>query len=58
MDSTKLSEALSCNTHPSAPHGFNRDSSYSRGRYVCDCEGWIPYADEDCFAAIVDDNKE
>lgn len=31
-----------CNPHPDAPHGFNRESSHSLGRYVCDCEGWEP----------------
>ena len=31
-----------CSKHPDAPHGFNRSSSHSEGRYVCDCEGWIP----------------
>jgi len=29
-----------CKTHPDAPHGFNRNSSHSLGRYVCDCEFW------------------
>ncbi len=32
-----------CNPHPKAPHGFNRNSSHSAGRYVCDCEHWEPY---------------
>ena len=31
-----------CNTHPDAPHGFNRNASHNAGRYVCDCEGWTP----------------
>jgi hypothetical protein len=31
-----------CSTHPDAPHGFNRDSSHTLGRYSCDCEGWLP----------------
>ena len=30
-----------CKTHPDAPHGFDRTSSHSLGRYVCECEGWI-----------------
>ena len=30
-----------CNPHPDAPHGFNRNASHSADRYVCDCEGWI-----------------
>lgn len=33
-----------CNTHPDAPHGFNRNQSHTLGRYVCDCEGWEPEA--------------
>ena len=33
-------ETPECNTHPKAPHGFNRNASHSAGRYVCDCEGW------------------
>ena len=42
---TALRQALEqpeCNPHPDAPHGFNRESSHSLGRYVCDCEGWEP----------------
>jgi len=31
-----------CKTHPDAPHGFDRNSSLSLGRYVCDCENWEP----------------
>jgi hypothetical protein len=31
-----------CSDHPDAPHGFCRDASHSVGRYVCECEGWIP----------------
>ena len=31
-----------CSDHPDAPHGFDRSSSHSSGRYVCDCEGWKP----------------
>ena len=30
-----------CKEHPDAPHGFDRTSSHSLGRYVCECEGWI-----------------
>jgi len=30
----------SCNPHPNAPHGFNRNASHSANRYVCECEGW------------------
>lgn len=33
-----------CNPHPDAPHGFNRNASHNAGRYVCDCEGWMPPA--------------
>lgn len=32
-----------CNTHPKAPHGFDRNASHSAHRYVCDCESWEPY---------------
>ena len=35
-------EEVPCSTHPDAPHGFDRGSSHSSGRYVCDCEGWEP----------------
>jgi hypothetical protein len=31
-----------CNPHPDAPHGFSRNASHNAGRYVCECEGWIP----------------
>jgi hypothetical protein len=31
-----------CNPHPDAPHGFNRNASHDADRYVCDCEGWTP----------------
>lgn len=45
-------ELVECNKHPDAPHGFARNSSYMMGRYVCECEGWIPdecvkYPDDD-----------
>jgi hypothetical protein len=33
-------EQPTCNPHPLAPHGFNRNSSHSLGRYMCECEGW------------------
>jgi dienelactone hydrolase len=36
----KALETPECNTHPKAPHGFNRNASHSAGRYVCECEGW------------------
>lgn len=29
-----------CNPHPDAPHGFDRNSSHSEDRYVCECEFW------------------
>ena len=29
-----------CNPHPDAPHGFNRNASHCEDRYVCDCEYW------------------
>lgn len=31
-----------CSTHPDAPHGFDRNASHNAGRYVCECESWIP----------------
>lgn len=33
---------LVCDEHPDAPHGFNRNASHNEGRYVCDCEYWVP----------------
>jgi hypothetical protein len=38
-------EQPDCNSHPKAPHGFNRDASHSADRYVCDCEGWDAWQD-------------
>ena len=38
----KNNEEVPCSTHPDAPHGFDRGSSHSSDRYVCDCEGWEP----------------
>ena len=39
----KLEElGVQCSDHPDAPHGFDRTSSHSLGRYVCVCEGWAP----------------
>jgi len=39
-----MSDRLSdkCNPHPEAPHGFDRNSSATEDRYVCDCEHWQP----------------
>ena len=37
-----LTDSPPCNPHPDAPHGFSRNASHSAGRYVCDCEGWMP----------------
>lgn len=37
-----VQDKVPCSTHPDAPHGFNRNSSHSLDRYVCDCEGWVP----------------
>ena len=37
-------EDKSCNPHPDAPHGFDRNASHNAGRYVCECEGWQPVA--------------
>jgi hypothetical protein len=31
-----------CKNHPEAPHGFDRNSSHSEDRYVCECEHWTP----------------
>jgi len=31
---------LQCKTHPNASHGFCRDASHSKDRYVCECEFW------------------
>ena len=42
IDDTSPPKQPECNPHPDAPHGFNRESSHSLGRYVCDCEGWEP----------------
>lgn len=38
-------EQPDCNSHPKAPHGFNRDASHTADRYVCDCEGWDAWQD-------------
>ena len=35
-------EEPTCNQHPDAPHGFDRNASHCAGRYVCECEGWEP----------------
>ena len=35
--------AVNCNPHPKAPHGFNRNGSHNADRYVCECEGWDAY---------------
>lgn len=32
-----------CSPHPKAPHGFDRNSSHTANKYVCDCETWDPY---------------
>jgi hypothetical protein len=37
-----LAKQQDCNQHPDAPHGFNRNASHDAGRYVCECEGWMP----------------
>ena len=50
-----MTEGLECKTHPDAPHGFNRNSSFAEGRYVCDCENWEPEV-ETLNPNIVDDN--
>lgn len=33
---------MTCNPHPDAPHGFDRNRSHDEGRYACDCESWYP----------------
>ena len=38
----RTDEKPECSEHPDAPHGFNRNMSHSLGRYVCECEGWVP----------------
>ena len=35
-------QAMTCKTHPDAPHGFDRNASHSQDRYVCECESWEP----------------
>lgn len=35
-------QEVQCKSHPDAPHGFDRNSSLSLGRYVCECENWEP----------------
>ena len=42
MGKSHSSQQPECNPHPDAPHGFDRDRSHSLGRYVCDCDGWMP----------------
>lgn len=51
-----MSDRLSdkCNPHPDAPHGFDRNSSATEDRYVCDCEHWMPPDDlRDRIAAVL-----
>lgn len=31
-----------CSDHTDAPHGFDRNASHNAGRYVCECDGWVP----------------
>lgn len=62
-----MSDRLSdkCNPHPDAPHGFDRNSSATEDRYVCDCEHWMPPDDlririaavimESCHGVYMDD---
>jgi hypothetical protein len=33
---------VECKDDPRAPHGFDRSSSHSEDRYVCECENWSP----------------
>ena len=46
-----LPDSPPCNPHPDAPHGFGRNASHNAGRYVCDCEGWVPDSKTDWSAA-------
>lgn len=44
----RIDEALAqpehkCNSHPKAPHGFNRNASHANDRYTCECESWDAY---------------
>lgn len=39
---TQMTTEPACSTDPDAPHGFNRSASHAEGRYVCDCEVWVP----------------
>jgi len=48
-------EEPTCNPHPDAPHGFNRNASHNAGRYVCECEGWrgpLPEVSDSDMAAF------
>jgi hypothetical protein len=45
MISNTPAPMTTCNTHPDAPHGFDRTASHSLDRYVCTCEGWKPEDD-------------
>lgn len=45
-------EDKSCNPHPDAPHGFDRNASHNAGRYVCECEGWQPVAVQEPVAKV------
>ena len=42
-----------CSTHPDAPHGFDRNSSHSAGRYVCECEAWQQSTDAKLLADTI-----
>lgn len=44
-----------CSDRPDAPHGFNRSSSHAEGRYVCDCECWVPDDEVITMSNDVDD---
>ena len=35
-------EALTCSTHPDAPHGFLRNASHEADQYICECAYWKP----------------
>ena len=40
-DAEQAALPQTCNTHPDAPHGFDRNGSHSEDRYVCKCESWV-----------------
>ena len=41
-DAEQAALPQTCNKHPDAQHGFDRNGSHSEDRYVCVCESWVP----------------